>query len=58
MDLVEISLQTTLGFDVKFDIEAIEHYNGVHTASDYPTAAYDYSGGNSDAALVDVRWCH
>ena len=101
MDLVEISLQTTLGFDVKFDIEAIEHYNGVHTASDFPSdsiiasdgrnpnvwlflayendtyghvggsggnicgggwhgiyEAYDYSGGNSDAALVDVRWCH
>ena len=33
MDSVEISLQTTLGFDVNFDMEAIESYEGVYTAT-------------------------
>ena len=37
MDLAEISLQTYgSGFDVNFDIEAIEHYDGVHTATTFP----------------------
>ena len=100
-----MSLQTTLGFDVNFDIEAIEHYDGVYTASNCPRPtiiaadgrnqnawlffayeddtsghvgtgggysncesngwswngvyeARDSSGGNSDTALVNVRWCH
>ena len=97
MDSVEISLLTNLGYDVNFDIEAIEHYDGVYTASNVPASsiiasdgrnpdtwvflayendtsghfasapdvfcngwygvyeAYDYSGGNSDANLVNVR---
>ena len=36
MDSVEIALQTTLGFEVNVDIEAIENYNGVYTASNCP----------------------
>ena len=98
MDSVEISLLTNLGYDVNFDIEAIEHYDGVYTASNVPASsiiasdgrnpdtwvflayendttgltasapdifcngwygvyeAYDYSGGNSDANLVNVRF--
>ena len=36
MDSVEISLQTTLGFEVNVDIEAIENYDGVYTASNCP----------------------
>ena len=97
MDLVEISLLTNLGYDVNFDIEAIEPYDGVYTASNVPASsiiasdgrnpdtwvflayendttghtasapdifcngwygvyeAYDYSGGNSDANLINVR---
>ena len=97
MDSVEISLLTNLGYDVNFDIEAIEHHDGVYTASNVPASsiiasdgrnpdtwvflayendttgltasapdifcngwygvyeAYDYSGGNSDANLVNVR---
>ena len=101
MDSVEISLLTNLGYDVNFDIEAIEHYDGVYTASNCPRStiiandgrnaniwvflayendtsghvgsgsgdtvcegangvyeAYDYSGGNSDTQIVNVRWCH
>ena len=101
MDSTEISIQTTFGFVVDFDIEAIEHYDDVYHALNFPVGsiitwdgrnpnvwlflayendtyghvggsggnicgggwhgiyeAYDYSGGNSDAALVDVRWCH
>ena len=98
MDSVEISLLTNFGYDVNFDIEAIEHYDGVYTASNVPASsiiasdgrnpdtwvflayendtsghtasapdvfcngwygvyeAYDYSGGNSDANLVNVRF--
>ena len=101
MDSTEISIQTTFGFVVDFDIEAIEHYDDVYHALNFPVGsiitwdgrnpnvwlflayendtyghvggsggnicgggwygifeAYDYSAGNSDAALVDVRWCH
>ena len=36
MDSVEIALQTTLGFEVNIDIEAIENYDGVYTASNCP----------------------
>ena len=101
MDSTEISIQTIFGFVIDFDIEAIEHYDDVYHALNFPVGsiitwdgrnpnvwlflayendtyghvggsggnicgggwhgiyeAYDYSGGNSDAALVDVRWCH
>ena len=46
MDSVEISLQT-LGLDVNFDIEAIEHYDAVHTASDYPSFAIITADGRN-----------
>ena len=97
MDTVEIGVQATYGLEVNFDIEAIEHHDGVYTASNVPASsiiasdgrnpdswvffayendttgitayapdifcngwygvyeAYDYSGGNSDANLVNVR---
>ena len=98
MDSVEISVQTTYGFEVDFDIEAIEHYDGVYTASNVPrpsiiaadgrtpnawlffayendttghvasgssinicegwNGVYEAYGGNSDTALVNVRWYH
>ena len=47
MDSVEISLQTVNGLDVNFDIEAIEHYDGVHTASDYPYGAIITADGRN-----------
>ena len=98
MDSLEIKIQMNYGFEVDLDIEAIEHYDGVYTASNVPASsiiasdgrnpdtwvflayendtsghfasapdvfcngwygvyeAYDYSGGNSDAILVNVRY--
>ena len=54
MDSVEISLQTTLGFDVKFDIEAIEHYNGLHTANNYPTGASNLLISDDNGKDIEV----
>ena len=47
MDSVEISLQTTLGFDVNFDMEAIEHYDGVYTASSIDRSSMIANDGRS-----------
>ena len=47
MDSVEISLQTSLGFDVNFDMEAIEHYDGVYTASNCPRSTIIANDGRN-----------
>ena len=39
MDSTEISIQTTFGFVVDFDIEAIEHYDDVYHALNFPVGS-------------------
>ena len=57
MDLVEISLQTYgSGFDVNFDIEAIEHYDGVYTASNVPASSIIASDGRNPDTWVFLAY--
>ena len=50
MDAIEVSIQTTYSFEVNFNIEAIEHYDAVHTSGDFPRSSIIASDGrNADA---------
>ena len=47
-----MSLQTTYGFEVNFDIEAIEHYDGVYTASNCPRPTIIAADGRNPNAWL------
>ena len=50
MDLAEIRIRTRYSFIVNFDIEAIEHYDGVYNTGNYPMSfIIDNDGRNPDA---------
>ena len=56
MDSVGISVQTTYGFEVDFDIEAIEHYDGVYTASNVPASSIIASDGRNPDSWVFLAY--
>ena len=53
MDSVEVSLQTApYVIEVDFDIEAIEHYDGVHTSSNFPKSSIIAADGRNPNAWL------
>ena len=56
MDSVEIQIQMNYGFEVNFDIEAIEHYDAVHTASDFPRPSIIAADGRNPDAWIFLAY--
>ena len=56
MNSTEISIQTTFGFAVKFDIEAIEHYDDVHHALTFPSGSIIASDGRNPNAWLFLAY--
>ena len=56
MDSLEINIQMTYGFEVDFDIEAIEHYDAVHTATDFPRSAIIAADGRNPEAWIFLAY--
>ena len=56
MDSLEIKIQMNYGFEVSFDIEAIEHYDAVHTASDFPRSTIIAADGRNPEAWIFLAY--
>ena len=56
MDSLEIKIQMNYGFEVNLDIEAIEHYDAVHTASDFPRSTIIAADGRNPNAWIFLAY--